>query len=252
MSLKIDLSGDVRKGDPRDALTGMPLMIADIIKFIIELGVYGFAFSCAGWTFAVLWKLGIWGSILAFPAGFLALILGFYAALVILRIIFVRAVPEGTYDLQSRQALRWILNQSLLLLVQRSFLRGLIFELAPQRYLFYRMLGAKLHHSTLFGANTVLTDPWATEIGPRAVIGAESFITAHAVEGRRITVRRVAIGADSTIGMRSVIMPGATIGEGAIIAAGAVLTKDAIVADGEIWGGVPAKRIREARASRTA
>jgi serine acetyltransferase len=36
-------------------------------------------------------------------------------------------------------------------------------------------------------------------------------------------------------------MPGVTIGEGSLIAAGSIVTRS--VPDGEVWGGVPARRI---------
>ena len=55
-------------------------------------------------------------------------------------------------------------------------------------------------------------------------------------------VRKVTIGNDVWIGMRSIIMPGITIGDGAIIGAGAVVTKD--VPDYAVVGGVPARIIR--------
>jgi acetyltransferase-like isoleucine patch superfamily enzyme len=45
------------------------------------------------------------------------------------------------------------------------------------------------------------------------------------------------------IGSGTVILPGVTIGEGAIVAAGAVVNKN--VQPFEIWGGVPAKKIKE-------
>ncbi len=51
------------------------------------------------------------------------------------------------------------------------------------------------------------------------------------------------INDDVWIGTSSIIIGGVTIGEGAVIAAGSVVTKD--IPSFEIWGGVPAKKIRD-------
>ena len=51
------------------------------------------------------------------------------------------------------------------------------------------------------------------------------------------------VNSDVWIGHGCIIVGGVTIGTGSIIAAGSVLTKD--VPPCEIWGGVPAKKIRE-------
>lgn len=53
----------------------------------------------------------------------------------------------------------------------------------------------------------------------------------------------ITIGNHVWIGMRATILKGVTIGDGAIIAAGAVVTKD--VPPNTLWGGVPAKCLKE-------
>lgn len=55
----------------------------------------------------------------------------------------------------------------------------------------------------------------------------------------------VNIGNNVWIGAGAIILPGVTIGEDAVIAAGAVVTKS--VPSGEVWAGVPARRIRNSQ-----
>ncbi len=57
------------------------------------------------------------------------------------------------------------------------------------------------------------------------------------------TERDIIIGDDVWIGYGAQIMSGVTIGRGAVVAAGAVVTKD--IPPYEVWGGVPAKKIKE-------
>ena len=53
----------------------------------------------------------------------------------------------------------------------------------------------------------------------------------------------VHIGKNVWIGANAVILRGVSIGDGAIIAAGAVVNHDILAY--EVWGGIPAKKIRE-------
>ena len=74
----------------------------------------------------------------------------------------------------------------------------------------------------------------------------------HAFSSRDIPIRHqgfmdskggVFVEDDVWVGANAVLLDGASIGQGAIIAAGAVVS--GIVPRYEIWGGVPAKKIRE-------
>jgi acetyltransferase-like isoleucine patch superfamily enzyme len=58
-------------------------------------------------------------------------------------------------------------------------------------------------------------------------------------------VKDVSIGNNVWVGSNTVIMPGTNIGNGAVIGSGSVVTK--CIPDNEIWGGVPARKIRARR-----
>jgi len=79
-----------------------------------------------------------------------------------------------------------------------------------------------------------------------AIIGADHRFdkpgTAMIFSGRP-PMPKTAIESDVWVGYGSIIMAGVHIGRGAIIAAGAVVTRN--VPPYEIWGGVPAGKIRD-------
>lgn len=67
------------------------------------------------------------------------------------------------------------------------------------------------------------------------ILGGQLMRTQHG------SGKAIKIGNDVWLGCNVVVLKGVEIGDGAVVAAGAVLTKH--VPAGEIWGGVPAKKI---------
>ncbi len=112
----------------------------------------------------------------------------------------------------------------------------------PLLRLVYLSLGARLGSNT-YSSGTLL-DPWFTAVGDNTIIGEDSLVFAHAIEGNRLSHERVTIGNNVTIGAKSIVMSGATVGDGAIIGAGSVVPKGACIGKNEIWAGNPSRRIK--------
>lgn len=117
-----------------------------------------------------------------------------------------------------------------------------LFVPVPLMRLIYLGLGAKLGDNS-YSAGTIL-DPPLTRIGDNCIIGHDAVIFAHAVEGQNLALSPVVIGNNVTIGAKAVIQPGVVIEDDAIVAVNAVVSKDTHVGRGELWGGIPARRIR--------
>ena len=93
------------------------------------------------------------------------------------------------------------------------------------------------------------------EIGSDCMIGQYATLVAanHGVEPGKIYARLpydqqrtgVQIGSNVWLGAGVVVLPGTSIGSDAVVAAGAVVTRD--VPAGEIWAGIPARRIGSVR-----
>ncbi len=78
-------------------------------------------------------------------------------------------------------------------------------------------------------------------IGDRAAIEPEVDLAGTWIDGDVVRIGRMRIGAGSTIGARSTLLPGARIGKGAEIAPGSAVFGR--VPAGQRWAGSPAERI---------
>ncbi len=121
-----------------------------------------------------------------------------------------------------------------------------------------RLTGMKVGKNTFIAAGTALDIfyPELIEIGENAIIGYSCVITAHEMvnvkkkeesaeretQNSELRFGRVKIGANATIGARSIILPGVEIGAGATV--GAMSLVNSSVPSGAFYAGVPAKRIK--------
>jgi len=113
---------------------------------------------------------------------------------------------------------------------------------APLMRVYYQALGAQL------GANTysqgIIHDPLFVQIGRDSTVGQSALLIPHVIEGSYLAHYPIQIGNNVTIGVHAVILAGVSVGDNAVVAAGAVVLKNSRVGSNEIWGGVPARKLR--------
>lgn len=105
---------------------------------------------------------------------------------------------------------------------------------------------ASFAHIGIGGGETIIGEFAAITSGAKILSGSNmktGYSMSAAAPAELMVIERTTtrIGARAFIGANAVVLPGVTVGTAAIIGAGAVVTED--VPDGEIWAGVPAKRI---------
>lgn len=109
--------------------------------------------------------------------------------------------------------------------------------------------GSGIGHATIGGANG-----GGIYIGEGTNIQDSCMVTSyegHTTIGKYVTVGHSAhihsatVGDESLIGMGAVLKPGCVVESHSFIAAGAVVERGCTVKGGEIWGGNPAKKLRD-------
>ena len=113
----------------------------------------------------------------------------------------------------------------------------------PIMRIVYILLGARLGTNTY--SSGIILDPPFVEVGANTLIGQFSLLIPHVIEGNRLAHYHIKIGNNVTIGAHAVVMAGVTIEDNAILGVGAVVPKGTYIAAGEVWGGVPAKKIKD-------
>ncbi len=148
--------------------------------------------------------------------------------------------PVGRFDYLSLGAWRWASFNALTLTLRFSFVNWI--RLTPFLPLYHRLMGMRIGARVQINT-AVIADQNLISIGDDTVIGGDVTLVAHAAEGGKLVTAPVRIGRRVTVGLMAVVFPGCEIGDDAVIAAGAVLSKGARVGPGEIWAGVPARRV---------
>jgi hypothetical protein len=181
--------------------------------------------------------LGLYRVIVAF---FLFLFFfGILTAFVLRTLLYITPLSPGTYTMDDRVFTQWKLCS-----VLYEFGRGALlpFTTVISKPLVAALFGAKLGKNIAVGG--AIGDPWLVELADGAVLGHQSTVVAHAITSGRIVLQSVRIAKGATVGVHVVIMPGVEVGENSVVAAGAVVALGTKIPSGELWGGIPAKKIK--------
>jgi len=113
-----------------------------------------------------------------------------------------------------------------------------------KHWTYHTLLGMAVGKNVGFGIIEV--DPFLPElitVGDNSTIGWGTSILTHEYTPRKVRVGRVDIGKNVLVGAFCVIRSGVIIGDNSAVAMNSLVNKD--IPPNELWGGVPAKRIRK-------
>jgi acetyltransferase-like isoleucine patch superfamily enzyme len=113
----------------------------------------------------------------------------------------------------------------------------------------YRRLGAKVHPHAAVGLEVTfdIFFPHLVTVEEDAVVGYNTTILCHEYMADKYRIGPVVVKRRATIGANCTLLPGVIVGEGATVSAMSLVNRD--VPPGEFWGGVPARKLRDADAT---
>nr|WP_319393004.1 acyltransferase [uncultured Desulfobacter sp.] len=167
----------------------------------------------------------------------------FYAYSIFIYRVFLhfRPVPEGDVPKNSPEEFNHNVYVLYFLVLFRPLIGTKLIPV-PINRIIYLLLGAELGDNTYCAG--IILDPPLTEIGANSILGHDSTLYSHAIEGQHLSNEKIVIGDNVTIGAHSIVMSGVTIGNDAIIAAGSIVLKNTKIRENEIWAGIPARFIK--------
>jgi len=113
----------------------------------------------------------------------------------------------------------------------------------PVSRLLYKALGSRIGTNS-YPSTATLFDPIFVHVGDSVIFGHNSTLVPHIFEtGKPLSFHSIQVGNNVTLGVNAVVLAGTSIGDGAVIAAGAVVPKFTRIETGEVWGGIPARRL---------
>jgi acetyltransferase-like isoleucine patch superfamily enzyme len=94
----------------------------------------------------------------------------------------------------------------------------------------------------MIGQGVKLTEPWLVKLGHHVLLGDNSHLASHKVEGSVVTLEDIEIGDETVVGAGAIVFPGCRIGKNVTIGAKSTVSRGTVIPDGETWVGIPARK----------
>lgn len=156
-------------------------------------------------------------------------------------VLHIRVKEHTVVRLQSITTIRWAICGQ----IGRST-RPVLQHLVPSfvANAYFRICGATIEVGAQINS-PFINDPNLLTIEKDVVIGGGAVINGHLVERGELIFSPILIGEGALIGTGAMIQPGVQIGAGAVIASQALVPKYKVIPAGEVWGGIPARKIKD-------
>ena len=115
-------------------------------------------------------------------------------------------------------------------------------EIGPETGIWYGCVVRGDVNEIRIGARTNIQDGTVIHV---AAEGQGTYIGDEITVGHMVLLHACTVESNAFVGMKSCVMDGAHVERHAMVAAGALLTPGKRVPAGELWGGSPARRIRD-------
>lgn len=215
----------------------------------IALVALGVALAPALWLWSLAWQAPVAGPARWLFLGGAAAVALFVAGCVWMGVVALlnallptRPWPyRGTY--YTLAAVPWFLHNGLFYLVRYTVLPFICFTVFEIWFL--RAMGMRIGRGTVINTE-LLSDPCLITLGENVAVGGSVRIIAHYAGHGHLVIEPVVIGNRVTLGICSTVMAGVVMGDGATLLPHSVLLPGSRVGAGELWGGVPARRMPEA------
>ncbi|MGW3016529.1 Pls/PosA family non-ribosomal peptide synthetase [Streptomyces longwoodensis] len=209
----------------------LPLFTLLGLRWTLVLAALGALLPGQGWLPSAPWWLLAAGALVLFsPPGRIALAAGGARLL-------LRGVGPGRYPRGGAVHLRLWTAQRLAEVTGATALTGSWL----QRYA--RALGAKVGPDVDLHALPPVTG--LLKLGRGAAVESEVDLCGYWLDGDRLEVGAVKVGAHAVVGTRSTLLPGARVGKRAQVAPGSAVTGQ--VPTGQRWAGAPAVKLGRAK-----
>ncbi|MFM9633055.1 MULTISPECIES: Pls/PosA family non-ribosomal peptide synthetase [Streptomyces] len=220
-----------RRAQVIQVLLLLPLFTLLGLRWTLVLAAAGNVLPAYGWLPTAPWWLVIAGALLFFsPPGRLALGAGGARLL-------LRGVTAGRHPRGGSVHLRLWAAERLVEFTGAASLTGSWLE----RYA--RALGAKVGPDVDLHALPPVTG--LLRLGRGAAVESEVDLSGWWLDGDRLEIGPVRIGAHAVVGTRSILFPGARVGKRAEVAPGSAVTGQ--IPTGQRWAGAPAVKLGKAK-----